>query len=677
MLPQENAATRTKTARKPSLLNTQDDSISPLRLHTVKETKPVERHILYVATDPDKKEDAKVGCHDRPCFLIWILVNLLVVGVAYLGYSAGNLGVILYPYDSLGNQCGIDFPLQKSLFYFNVSATSSYKRCVDYCPPGQAAVCKYAARRLTPRYNTTASTNATVWATQVNNGSCVVAQKSTEAFFRCIPLSVTSTTSFLTADQLVASQVLQSDFQSQTSMSRLFNKLFAGSVTILICSAVSIAASILWYYLLLVFGTSLLYASFSLFLFILFGLACYFIYTYLLVYVIQSFASVLGVILVQSILYSREAIMAGMIASIVIFVLTCATAFVYRNSIRLAGKIVHEAGSNLLRLWFVPVIGICLCLLALFVVFSSVLLTGWMFTISSASGMSPLLTSRAAINGYIAIIAVYFVWNLDIIYAFGRMVIARSVSKVYWASKKNCSKYWVFSSSRTILRYHLGSIALGVVAVPINVVANFIEYSIRPSFQKAQIVDEVEVVIGTDTVFDRARKYTARLLATVNATGFVQMALHGGSFFEACVVTPDVIQPGLGGISKMGSIITWICITSVTAVVVVVAIVLTTNTNFTIDSDLPMIVIVGMIALLVSSIILQVFAMAVETILYCYSEDLDLHDGTPSNPYVMSESLQRFLREVQEKPKEVKKKRPHKEKSSNSIAMVEMSSPTK
>jgi hypothetical protein len=644
-----------------------DTNKSPIKLHTLNETNLVVREVK----ERKSRVETKRICYDFKILLIWMFSWAIMILITTQGLIQGNLYKILYPYDSYGLQCGIDLIDQTSLVYFNLSTTQSYKRCITTCPSkSNNTVCKY---------NTVASSLKSELTKQINNGSCAFIAKTNIAFFRCVPESLTSVTSFLNADQLIAAEVFRTDFANQTAMTKLFNKLFAGVVMILVCSLTSIIVSILWYYLLLTLGTTLLYISYFLLIFILFGLVLYFVYIYLFVFVFPEFGAKFGFIVLNTVSYSETGIIAGMAITGTGLLGACLYAYISKKSIRLAGRIIQEAGrfitpsnnSHLKALWFVPLFSTLLSILALMLVYFTLLLTGVLFTaVDTNTGILGFKSSRVVVNLYIAILAFWFVWNLAIIYAFGRVSTARAVSKVYWTSQVNCDKRWMFMSSGWILIHHLGSIAWGVVVIPLSVIANWIEYSIRPSFTKAEIVEEVEQEIVDDNWTDRIRKGLADYLATVNSWGFIQMALHDGDFLEACLITPEVVMPSLKGISKMGSIITWMCIISVSALTIVVSIFISAN-SVTIDSDLPMLVVVGSMGILVASIFLQGFAISVDTILYCYSEDLEFHDGTSRNPYAMSKSLQKFLTEVRKTPREKKLERGHanaREKAAKSAA---------
>ncbi|KAJ3322702.1 hypothetical protein HDV06_002753 [Boothiomyces sp. JEL0866] len=77
--------------------------------------------------------------------------------------------------------------------------------------------------------------------------------------------------------------------------------------------------------------------------------------------------------------------------------------------------------------------------------------------------------------------------------------------------------------------YHLGSIAKGVIAIPVNEVVKLIEFAIRPSFGKAELAEAAEKETKIDNFFEQI----GRLMKGINPDAFIEMALHGGSFVEA------------------------------------------------------------------------------------------------------------------------------------------------
>lgn len=107
--------------------------------------RPAEEGYKPLVGDPEGTGKGR-HCTDLFCFLVFTIFVVVYVGVAIVGYQNGNPDLILYPFDSSGNQCGLPesaYENYKYLYYPNPMHDLSYTVCVDHCPKNATDVhCK-------------------------------------------------------------------------------------------------------------------------------------------------------------------------------------------------------------------------------------------------------------------------------------------------------------------------------------------------------------------------------------------------------------------------------------------------------------------------------------------------------------------------------------------------------
>jgi hypothetical protein len=111
----------------------------------------------------------------------------------------------------------------------------------------------------------------------------------------------------------------------------------------------------------------------------------------------------------------------------------------------------------------------------------------------------------------------------------GKTAVSACISQWYWKQGRIISKgmfnkyYWNF------FFHSIGSVAFGALVIPIVYFGKVAEFALRPSFSKAQVVEEVK----RDTMIDKVKHWVNRTLKIVNYSVFNAMARHGGDFCES------------------------------------------------------------------------------------------------------------------------------------------------
>ena len=162
---------------------------------------------------------------------------------------------------------------------------------------------------------------------------------------------------------------------------------------------------------------------------------------------------------------------------------------------------------------------------------------------------------------------------------------------------------------------------------------------------------KTEVAAG-DNIIDKIRAWFKHVFQDINHKAFVQIALGGGDLCAASKVASDVYQKQLNGVMRMGRVISWICVLSIAFGISVLALILTNTTTSasSLSTALPIIIVTLVCTLYVSSIFIQAFSIAIDTILFCYCEDLEMNDGSAMMPYAMPDTLKMFIEDLNLKP---------------------------
>ena len=114
--------------------------------HAPDSRRPTEEGYRPLVGGPEETGKGR-HCTDLFCFLVFTIFVVVYCGVAVIGYQNGNPDLILYPFDSSGNQCGLPdsaYENYKYLYYVTlISGDTSYTVCVDHCPKNNTdVVCK-------------------------------------------------------------------------------------------------------------------------------------------------------------------------------------------------------------------------------------------------------------------------------------------------------------------------------------------------------------------------------------------------------------------------------------------------------------------------------------------------------------------------------------------------------
>ncbi|KAJ3312192.1 hypothetical protein HDV04_003325 [Boothiomyces sp. JEL0838] len=610
--------------RAPSALGTQI-SISPLKLRlSISRKKTIRNSRMKTIFERPKI------CHNKYWVVSLAFSTICITLISVFGILNADFKGLLYPYDYDGNQCGVTdgFSNMINLYHFNLSTYTSYTECVKDCPIDTSILC---------RYNVTPSWNSTVLAQQFAQEECVYAIPSMSVMYQCVPQI--STAGF---NPLDAMKVINT-INSANRPSQIVNEIFNGATIIIGVTILSVILATIWFLLLIKIGHSLILASVFVIMTSLLGVTGYLLYAYL-TYKLKGVTTGVGIAVIDANLYNQNNLLYATIGLGVLILLVLYFLFYFWKSIQISRKIVIESGKALSKIKFVVLFSFIESVIVLVITATTAIVVVSLYvSVPSATTPTFLVDSfEFFVILFMILILIWYVWVLCVMYTVGITTISSAVGKSYWQKMTgtNISLYNMFIHT---VRYQLGSIAKGIIAIPINELVKLIEFAIRPNFGKAELAEAAEKETKVDGFFEQI----GRLMKGINPDAFIEMALHGGSFVEAGVIARALLRGNTKSVSAIGTIsryVLWLGVLAVLSADFVLAAVLMDETGITLISNqiIPMVIILGF-SLITTYVILGNFGIAVSTILYCYCEDLELNDGSAESPYQMSDSLKHLL----------------------------------
>ncbi|KAL4378058.1 hypothetical protein GQ457_02G037750 [Hibiscus cannabinus] len=242
-------------------------------------------------------------------------------------------------------------------------------------------------------------------------------------------------------------------------------------------------------------------------------------------------------------------------------------------------------------------------------------------------------------------------WATQFFIACSSTVIAGSVASYYWARGEMSPEIPflpVFASMKRLIRYSLGSVALGSLVVSFVESIRFILESIRRKLK----------VSGTtsDGWFGRMGNHTSHgclrcvewTIKSVNRNAYIMIAITGKSFFKASEIATELIMNNIlriGKVNVIGDVILFLgklCVSLSSAVFGFLM--LDTHkyraAHNKISSPLLPVLICWALGYVVATLFFAVVEMSIDTIILSFCQDSEEHQGTAQYaPPLLMETL--------------------------------------
>jgi solute carrier family 44 protein 1 (choline transporter-like protein) len=230
------------------------------------------------------------------------------------------------------------------------------------------------------------------------------------------------------------------------------------------------------------------------------------------------------------------------------------------------------------------------------------------------------------------------IWCSEFILSCQQMVIASAVSSWYFSRDRTKLKWVITRSVRRLVKYHLGSMALGslvitVVKVP-RLIFSFLQRVLRKWEDRTCIKWVSKGCTLCLSCFESWLKYVHHNAYTVIAIQCINFCPAGRLAFSALL--GNALQ--ISVVNSIGDFVLFLAKCSTAALTGVIAIIVFRNHENVYFYAIPVILTV-LFAYFVAHSVISVFEMAVDTLFLCFCEDHNMNAET-QNFYAPSSLLQ-------------------------------------
>ncbi|XP_074034982.1 choline transporter-like protein 1 [Leptinotarsa decemlineata] len=332
----------------------------------------------------------------------------------------------------------------------------------------------------------------------------------------------------------------------------------------------------------------------------------------------------------------------AIIATIVTLVI-CLIIFVMRNRIRLVVQLFEESGKAIAAmplLLLEPILTFS-CLAA--VIFLWVYFSVWIESSGILSQKRPGVYYYEK-DDWMKLTRWYnffaMLWMAQFMIGCQHMIIAGAVSVWYFKRDKSRLGSPILRSAENLIRFHLGSVALGSFLIALIQFIRVILKAIEKYLNKREgkcVEYTLKCCQCCLYCFEKILKYLSR-------NAYIEIAMHGYSFCEAGkqafkLLSSNVLR--VAAINSVGDFVLFLGKVLVVIATVIVGIQILQFKDGLQHMWVP-IALSGLFAYFVAHCFMTVYEMAIDTIFICFCEDCEMNDGI-SQPYFMSRGLMEFV----------------------------------
>ncbi|CAL1385354.1 unnamed protein product [Linum trigynum] len=242
-------------------------------------------------------------------------------------------------------------------------------------------------------------------------------------------------------------------------------------------------------------------------------------------------------------------------------------------------------------------------------------------------------------------------WATQFVIASSATVIAGSVASYYWARGESSPEIPflpVFGSMKRLMRYSLGSVALGSLVVSFVESIRFLLESIRRKLKIANTTPDSWIGKALHHTSGFCLSCIEWTLKSVNRNAYIMIAITGKSFCRASGIATELIMNNIlriGKVNVIGDIILFLgklCVSLSSAVFAFLM--LDTHkyrsSHNKISSPLFPVVVCWGLGYVVATLFFAVVEMSIDTIILSFCQDSEEHQGTAQYaPPLLMETL--------------------------------------
>ncbi|OVA00585.1 Choline transporter-like [Macleaya cordata] len=230
-------------------------------------------------------------------------------------------------------------------------------------------------------------------------------------------------------------------------------------------------------------------------------------------------------------------------------------------------------------------------------------------------------------------------WATQFFIASSSTVIAGSVASYYWArdeTSKEIPFLPVFSSMKRLMRYSLGSVALGSLVVSFVESVRYVLESIRRKLKGGSSTSETWVGKTTSGCSRCCLGSINWTIRSVNRNAYIMIAITGKGFFRSSEIATGLIMDNIlriGKVNVIGDVILFLGKLCVSLASAVFAFLMLDTHKYRsahnkISSPLFPVLVSWWLGYVVASLFFAVVEMSIDTIILSYCQDSEEHQGT-------------------------------------------------
>ncbi|RZB77112.1 Choline transporter protein 1 isoform C [Glycine soja] len=241
-------------------------------------------------------------------------------------------------------------------------------------------------------------------------------------------------------------------------------------------------------------------------------------------------------------------------------------------------------------------------------------------------------------------------WATQFLIACSSTVIAGSVASYYWAHGEASPEIpflSVFSSMKRLMRYSLGSVALGSLTVSFVESIRFLLESIRRKLKGSSHVPDSwigKAAHQSSQCFRRSIEWTIK---SVNRNAYIMIAITGKSFFRASAIATELIMNNIlriGRVNVIGDVILFLGKLCVSLSSAAFAFLMLDAHKYRsahnkISSPLLPVVVCWALGYIVATLFFAVVEMSIDTIILSFCQDSEEHGTAQYAPPLLIETL--------------------------------------
>ncbi|KAJ3258982.1 hypothetical protein HK103_003123 [Boothiomyces macroporosus] len=623
-------------------------------------------------------------CRDIWCLLLFIVFWIGMFFVCQIAVTNGDLKELEVPKDYLGNFCGVnnvgknnsyaDQSKNPVLYFINptqlADLTNATYICLPSCPnvtqvitdPANA-LCQYG---ITP----TASNIASL----VYDGTCAAfTYASTPVISRCIPtepipVSVLNGTSIQTGNVTINLETIITSGSKYSFM--VLADLQNTWPLLLVCAGTAIIFSFIWLFIAQFIVGIFVWITLILVNCIAVGsaVALYFYWqSRKVAYETNSTAN--GVInighqVVANISFFNSATpiqQNEVTASFAFFVTVAVIAgilllitIVMVKRISMAIEIINEASAAFRKLPGLTITPVFLSIVILILMVYFLVILLYLSTITNDITV-PIVGTISAANARNMIYyhVAGFIWTYYTIFAISETTAAGAVAEWYWMPDKTKKIHFpVMRSLGRVFRYHLGSMVLGAAIITIVELIRLFLFHLQQKVSKSKVKALKYIVACAQCCMLIVEK----IVKFVNKNAYVFIAITGKAFFKSAGAATALLlrnaakTVAVNYVADATLFLTKLIVIGANCVGAYCFIVGKPDA-FKNPINFPAItvVFVSLETYLVASIFFGNYHLAIDTIFLSVLEDLDINDGSPNRPYLMTDRMKRIMHKKNEK----------------------------